>query len=122
MKNQRIAYSLVLSFFFLIRPAGSQTIELSLVPDSVSTFEIDYIRTLYSGADQSNFSGLYNFQSKHILSHKLNLITKLGFSHFKDSFQSDDNDISNLYLGLQYKTSKSENINSALNVGVYAPF
>jgi hypothetical protein len=41
--------------------------------------------------------------------------------HFKKSGRDGTNGISNIYLGIQYKSSKSDHINSVLNVGIYLP-
>ena len=121
MKNQPLFSLLVLFFFLSIRPASSQTIEFSMVPDSVSSLEFDHTRLLFSDTDQSIISGLFNLQYKHVLNDKFNLIGETSFMHFKESGSDAENGISNVYLGIQYKTSKSAHINSALNAGIHLP-
>ena len=121
MKNQSLFSLFVLFFFLLIRPAYSQTIEFSMVPDSISSIEIDHTRILISDLDQSIISGNFNLQYKQVLNDKFNLIGEASFLHLKTKNLAGDNGISNIYLGFQYKTSKNDHINSALNVGIHLP-
>jgi hypothetical protein len=79
MKNQSVFSLVVLFLFLLIRPASSQTIEFSMVPNSISTLEFDHTRLLESDSDQSIISGLFNLQYKHVLNNKFNIIGETSF-------------------------------------------
>jgi len=121
MKNQFL-FSLTFVFTLLIiRPVSSQTIEMSMVPDSNSTFEIDNMRLLISDQDQGIIAGNFNLQYKQALNSKINLIGELTYIKTDDPFAFDDNGFSNIYLGIQYKTSKSDDVDAALNTGIYLP-
>lgn len=121
MKNLLLLSLTFLFTFFAIRPSFAQTIEMSMVPDSTSSFELDYTRLLIPDSDQSLISGNFNFQYKHVLDEKFNLIGEFAFSTFKISGFDADSGLSNIFLGIQYKTSKKDHVNSALNVGIYLP-
>jgi len=92
-----------------------------MVPDSISSLELDFTRLLISDFDQSLLSGNFNLQYKHVLDDKFNLIGELAFTNFNESGIDADRGLSNLFLGIQYKTSKKDHVKSALNVGVYIP-
>lgn len=120
MKNQfLIGFTLMLAIF-MIRPGAAQTIEMSMVADSNSTIEIDHTRLLVSDAGQNFISGNNNIQIKHVLNNKFNLIGEVSYLYEKTDFFTQ-NGFSNVFLGAQYKTSKKESVNSALNFGIYLP-
>ena len=120
MKNFTITGLAFIFSIVLINPLSSQTMEMSMVPDSISALELDFTRALIDGSDQSLLSGNFNLQYKHIINEKLNFIGELTYVNFRFGGGSADG-ISNIYAGIQYKTSSCENTYSALNAGIYLP-
>lgn len=121
MKNQFLIIPILIFTFLSIKPLHSQTMEMSMVPDSVTTIELEFARLLSENSNVSIISGNYGLQYKQVINHKFNFIGKVNLFHFNSDFGSAENSVSNVFLGFQYKPDHVSDINSALNVGIYLP-
>ncbi|NNE14709.1 MAG: hypothetical protein HKN51_07010 [Saprospiraceae bacterium] len=102
---------------------SAQTIAMSMVPDSVSSLEVDYNRLFISDDDELGFlSGSYNFQYKGIINSFLNFIGELNYTYKNgENFSGKESGLSNLYLGVQLKTTQTAKTKAGVNLGVYLP-
>ena len=121
MKNQFLIGLTFIVSLLIIRPASSQTIDMGMVPDSISTLELDFTRSIGSSSNQKIISGFYDLQYKQVLSHKFNFIGKVGYYYSGNSLGGSIKGFANVYTGIQYKLGNSDHRNSSLNLGVYLP-
>ena len=99
----------------------AQNIEMGLVPDSTSTFQLDYTKLLISDSDQSLISGNYLVRYKHVMNSKINFLGEANFNHFKQDSGDAANGIGNIYLGMQLKLNTKASVASSINAGVFLP-
>ena len=101
--------------------AGAQTIDLRMIPDDSSNITFSYDRFLIPDLDLDLLSGNYDILFKHAINSKINVLGEINFGYIKGDERDAESGIGNLFLGIQYKTSKKVNTNSAVNIGIYLP-
>ncbi len=121
MKTPKLIYLIFVFSIFASRSVIGQTIEMSMIPDNVSTFKLDHSQLLISDLDLKIFSGNYNLNVKQVINEKVNLLAGIPVLHFRVDNSRNKTGIGNLFLGIQFKKSKTDKIRSAVNVGVYLP-
>ena len=120
MKNQKLIYLIFVFSIFISRLVSGQTIEMSMVPDSVSTFKLDYSQLLEND-DLGIFSGNYSLEINKAINKKIGVLAEIPILSFNYKTSTNKLSVGNLFLGIQLKTSNIDKIKSAFNVGIYLP-
>ena len=121
MKSLIKLSALVLLVNLSILDITAQTMEMSHVPDSITSLQLDYSRLLVPDSDQSLLSGNYLLKFKHAHGKKLNFLAEINFSNLKEGEFDSESGIGNIYLGSQIKLNSKANRLSSINVGVFLP-
>jgi len=123
MKNQIFQTVIAVIFICLLfNSISAQTFLFQSQPKEKAQFGLRYMRPNFEGDDDmTTLSGIYDFYFNIPVKSTLNLVASLPYSTYSNDDDVSDNDIGNLYIGLQSRSKFSGDKGTILSIGAFLP-